>query len=74
MVRTSGDSSDLVDDLDLGHFGEEEDDVFGWGVGVESPRPDFIFEVGEGFEAALEGSCRCMVRWAEVDVGSIRMV
>lgn len=51
-----------------------EDFVFGADEVEESPSPDFSFEVGEGVLAALEGSWRFMVRWAEVDVGSIRMV
>lgn len=40
----------------------------------ESPRPDFSLEVGDGLDAALDGSWRFMVKCADVDVGSIRRV
>lgn len=48
--------------------GEDEDDL------RSRSRLDFSLEVAGEEEEALDGSWRCMLRWAEVDVGSMRRV
>lgn len=61
--------------VEVGPVGVEVEFVVGGEAGFPRSRLDFSLEVmSEEDEGALEGSCRCMVRWADVEVGSIRRV